>query len=97
MNILELNNYLLSKGRKKKIVSDTISRLKRINNELIIIGTNIDYEYSKNRCAELMRSFNRKCPNSKKILLGSSLPLDKPEIANYKYAVKQYVSYLESK
>lgn len=97
MNTLEFSSYLLSKGVNKKVISDIISRLKRINNELLEIGTNIDEQFNLDKCKAIFESFNRKKPHSKKMLKGSSLPLDKPEISNYKYALNKYISYLYSK
>lgn len=97
MNTVEFSNYLLSNGVKKKVASDIISRLKRINNELLDIGTNIDEQFDLNRCKDICESFNRKKSNSKKMLKGSSLPLDKPEIANYKYSLNKYINYLDCK
>ncbi|MDO5018757.1 MAG: hypothetical protein Q4E02_05595 [Lagierella massiliensis] len=95
MNIMEFSNYLLSKGNKKKVVSDIVSRLKRIDNELILMGTSIDEQYSVDKCNVLIKSFSRKTSDFEKMLKGSSLPLDKPEIANYKYSLNKYLGYLD--
>lgn len=97
MNIVEFNNYLLSEGSKKKVASDMISRLKRIDNELILMGTSIDEQYSNDKCSVLIKSLNKKISDSEEMLKGSSLPLDKPEIANYKHSLKKYINYLNSK
>lgn len=99
MNTVEFNNWLLSNGKSKKVASDIISRLKRIDYELInsSVESSVDNEFNFDRCSRLLRSFSRKIPDEEKILKGSSLPLKKPEIANYKYSLNQYISYLDSK
>lgn len=99
MNIVDFSNWLSFKGTNKKIISDTISRLKRINNELITLDpcTNIEKEYKTDKCKNLFDSFNRKLPNNIKILASSCLPLDKPEISNYKLALNKYIDFLEKK
>lgn len=97
MNIVEFNNWLLSNGSKKKAASDTVCRLKRINNELLASNpsTSVDEQFKLDGCKGLLNSFNRKRPN--KLLHNTSLPLDKPEIANYKSSLNKYLKHLNSK
>ncbi len=98
MNTVDFNNWLLSKGKRKKVASDTVSRLKRIDKELLnsTYHTTVDEQYNIDKCENLLNSFNLKYPDKKKLLLGSSLPINNPEIANYKSALKKYMEYLVS-
>lgn len=97
MNIVEFNNWLLSKGYNKKLASDIISRLKRIDTELLYLKehTCIDDEYKKDNCLNVLNSLKKnKAQNN--IFKDSSLPIQKSEIANYKSALNRYIKYLES-
>ena len=48
MNIVGFSNWLLSKGHNKKTTSDIVSRLKRIDKEILYsdLHTNIDEQYN---------------------------------------------------
>lgn len=95
MNIVDFSNWLLSNGTNKKVVSDIVSRLKRINRELMSRKsyTTIDNEYSKDKCRTLLKSFD-KAYTENNLLVDSNLPLDKPYLASYKYALNKYLHFL---
>lgn len=61
MSIVDFINWLLSNSTNKKVVYDIVSRLKRINWELMnqISYTTIDIEYSKYKCVTLLNSFDK--------------------------------------
>lgn len=61
MSIVDFSNWLLSNVTNKKVVYDIVSRLKRINRELMnqISYTTIDIEYSKYKCVTLLNSFDK--------------------------------------
>ena len=55
MNEVEFRNWLEKKGTKKKVQSDTISRLKRVEKE--INRCDIDEQYRNDRCEYLLSLF----------------------------------------
>lgn len=89
MNQVEFNNWLLLNGTSKKVGSDICSRVKRIELEL---GIDIDDEYKKNKCGNLLYRFNDKGIKLK----GTNLPYGKYTISTYKHSLKKYISFIES-
>lgn len=95
MNIVDFSNWLLSNDTNKKVTSDIVSRLKRIDRELMNKNsyTTIDIEYSKDKCRTLLNSFD-KTYTENDLLSDSNLPLGKPALASYKYALNKYLQFL---
>lgn len=94
MNEIEFKFWLNSKGYSKKVQSDTVSRLKKIERELSFID--IDDEFTKDRCEKLMLIFNNKGENEEMYRLKpSSLPIGKYQLSTYKYALNLYLKFLE--
>lgn len=98
MNTVGFSNWLLSKGHNKKITSDIVSRLKRINKEILYsdLHTNIDEQYNLDLCKGLLNLLSRDKDNKNNVLRNTNLPINKPEISNYKTSLNKYLKYLES-
>ena len=92
------NNWLLAKGHNKKVTSDIVSRLKRIDKEILYsdLHTNIDEQYNLDHCKKLLKLLNQKKEGENNILKNTNLPINKSEIANYKTSLNKYLKYLES-
>lgn len=99
MNLIEFSNWLITNGYNKKIASDIISRLKRIDKELLYSKkqTTIDNEYLFDSCENLLKSLIKNQKSDEYVLKNSNLPVNKYEIYNYKFALNKYLSYLKTK
>lgn len=93
MKELDFRKWLNVNGVSKKMQSDFVSRLKRLETKLEIFD--IDEEYKKDKCEKLLKYLSNGCkeiPYSKTLeLLGTS-----NQHTVLKYAVKKYISFLES-
>lgn len=98
MNLIKFNNWLIYNGANKKVASDIVSRLKRIDKELLYsdLNTTVDEQYKIDACKSIIYSLNKKNIDDKNILISTNLPIKKAEISNYKTALKKYLKYLES-
>lgn len=96
MNELDFRNWLLKKGRSAKVAGDTISRLKRIERE--IENCDIDEQYRSDKCEYLKALFKNQGKNDEmKKYANARFPIGKYHMNTYRYALKQYVQFLESK
>lgn len=94
MNEVEFRNWLLKKGTNKKVIADTISRLKRIEHE--IDHCDIDEEYRSDHCNFLMSLFLKTGINENMQKYGSAnFPVGKYYISTYRYALKKYIKFCE--
>ncbi len=94
MNELQFKHWLSKKEYPKKVQSDTISRLKKLERELNFID--IDVEYKKDKCEYLMSLFINKGENkAMREIIPSSLPIGKYQLSTYKYALSLYVKFIE--
>lgn len=96
MNQIEFANYLLNAGTDKKVVSDHVSRIKRI--EKSIINCDIDEEYEKDNCVFLLSLFANKGENDqiKKVLI-ASLPIGTYTMNTFRYSIKKYIEFRDCK
>ncbi len=95
MNELEFKHWLAKEQYSKKIISDTVSRLKKI--ERINNYIDLDDEYALDQCVRLLSTFRNKGQNEEMNKLdSSSLPIGKYQLSTYKYAINLYIRYLES-
>lgn len=95
MKELDFYNWLMKHNVPKKLCSDYLSRLKRLEHSLF--ECDLDEEYSKDRCTALFELFY-KCGNNEKMAnrhIGD-LPIGRYHLSTYKYALKKYVEFLES-
>lgn len=91
MNQVEFSNWIIGKGISKKVCSDLSSRLKRIEFELGNID--IDDEYKKDKCKEVLDKFSNTGIGFK----DTNLPYKKYTISTYKYALKKYIEFMQRK
>lgn len=89
----EFSIWLLQHGFSRKLISDYVSRLKRIERSLS--NCDIDGEFYKDNCKDLLSIFKNSGKNEKMASrLISDLPIGKYYISTYKYAVKKYVDFM---
>ena len=94
MNEIDFKNWLSQNGTKKKIQNDYISRLKRIERELN--QCDIDIQYKKDRCNNLMLIFLNKGKNIEFENIHTNLPVGKYYISTYRLALKKYIQFLDN-
>ena len=92
MNEMDFRIWLLYQGINKKVASDLISRLKRIEKE--INHCDIDKEYRSDKCNNLLLLFHSKGINPQMNALKTSLPVGKYQLSTYKYALQKYITFL---
>lgn len=93
MNELDFRTWLSRQNANKKVVSDIVSRLKRIEREITLCD--IDIEYRKDECGTLLSLFRNKGINEQMNALKTSLPIGKYQLSTYKYALQKYISFLQ--
>lgn len=93
MNEVEFRKWMLDAGKNKKVVGDTISRLKRIERE--IGHCDIDKEYHNDRCEHLLFLFSNKGECDEMKQYNTSFPIGKYYMSTYRHAIKQYVKFCD--
>lgn len=94
MNEVGFCNWMSQKGIKKKIQSDCISRLKRIERE--IGHCDIDEQYRSDKCEFLMSLFLNMGENENmKKYPDANFPIGKYYMSTYRHSIKQYVAFCE--
>lgn len=93
MNEIDFRIWLSQQGVNKKVSSDMVSRLKRIERE--INRCDIDIEYRKDECSALLSLFRNKGINEQMNVLKTSLPVGKYQLSTYKYALQRYILFLQ--
>ena len=93
MKELDFRKWLNENGVSKKMQSDFVSRLKRLEIKLEIFD--IDEEYKYDKCQKLLKYLSEGCKNSP-YSKGLSLKGTSNQYTVLKYAVKKYISFLES-
>ena len=93
MNEIDFRIWLTQKNTDKKVISDIISRLKRIERE--INHCDIDYEYHSDKCETLLSYFRKKGINSEMDEIQTNLPIGIYQFSTYKYALQKYITFLE--
>ena len=95
MNEVEFKNWLTSKNMNRKVISDTISRLKRIEKELDFCD--FDEEYKKDKCEYIKSLFLHNGINDKmKKYPNACFPIGKYYMSTYRSAIKQYIEFKEN-
>ncbi|MEA5093019.1 hypothetical protein SDC9_22335 [bioreactor metagenome] len=94
MNEVDFRNWMTSKGINKKVQSDCISRLKRVEKE--INRCDIDEQYRNDKCEYIMSLFLNMGENENmKKYPNSNLPIGKYYMSTYRHAVKQYIQFCD--
>ena len=96
MNEIEFRQWLSKKDISKKMQSDFISRLKRLERE--IGNCDIDEQYRSNKCQYLLSLFSNKGINEDMDKYQNiDLPIGKYHLSTYKYALTRYIQFLEDR
>ena len=96
MNEIDFKTWLQAQHIAKKVQGDLISRIKRL--EHAFDNIDIDEEYQKDRCCFLLSLFDNKGLNPKMKTFGiADLPIGKYQLSTYKYALRKYILFIESK
>lgn len=94
MNEVEFRNWLSKNDVNKKIQSDIISRIKRIERE--INQCDIDEQYRIDKCEYLISLFSNMGDNERmKMYPNNSFPIGKYYMSTFRHAIKKYVSFCE--
>ena len=81
----------LGQRYSRKVVSDNISRLKKVIRDI----TDVDAEYGKDHCSYVLSLFDNLGDNAEMKSYNSRLPVGSNSIRYYKYALKLYVKFRE--
>jgi len=93
MNEIDFKNWMLKKHINKKVQSDYVSRLKRIEKELQ--DFDIDEQYYIDKCNYLMTLFsNMGMKELVNLYPYTSLPYGKYYMNTYRLALKKYIQFM---
>ena len=92
MNEIDFTLWLKASSTSKKLCSDYVSRLKRV--ERSISNCDLDDEYAIDRCQHLISLFSHTGKNEemKKRMIGD-LPIGKYYLSVFSYAIRKYVVF----
>lgn len=94
MNEVEFRNWLISNGINKKVQSDIVSRIKKIEKE--IENCDIDEQYRSNKCDYLMSLFlNMGLNDEMKKYPYVNFPIGKYYMSTFRYAIKYYIRFCD--
>lgn len=94
MNEVDFRNWMTNKGINKKVQSDCISRLKRVEKEINLCD--IDEHYRKDKCEYIMSLFLNMGENENmKKYPNANLPIGKYYMSTYRHAVNQYIQFCD--
>lgn len=94
MKEIEFKDWLKTKSTSNKVISDTVSRLKKLERSLNI---DIDSEFEFDKCTHLYSFFDNVGLNSYSASVKDcTLPIGKYYLSTYKLALKKYLKYLEN-
>lgn len=96
MNEIEFRAWLIQQDYNKKVISDAISRIKKIEKELGCCD--IDELYSNDNCKHLLSVLSNMGNNQDmKKFLPNNLPIGNYQMNTYKYAINLYIKYCNNK
>ncbi len=94
MNEVEFRNWMISNDVNRKVQSDIISRIKKIERE--IENCDIDEQYRSDRCESLMAMFlNMGKNNEMKKHPNANFPIGKYHMSTFRHAIKYYIMFCE--
>lgn len=92
MNEIEFKNWLINNGTNRKVTSDIISRLKRIERQ--IDQCDIDEQYRIDQCNYLLELFSKSGQNDEmKKYKNTNFPIGKYQMNTFRYALKKYIIF----
>ena len=92
MNEVEFRNWMVRNNVNRKVQSDVVSRIKKIERE--IENCDIDEQYRSDKCESLMTLFlNMGNNNEMKKDPNAKFPIGKYHMSVFRYAIKQYVLF----
>ena len=95
MNEIDFTIWLKANGASKKLCSDYVSRLKRV--ERSIADCDLDTEYSNDRCKSLLSLFLKTGKNAEMSKrMTQSLPIGKYHLSAFSYAIRKYVTFKDN-
>lgn len=93
MNELDFREWLTTMNVPRKVQSDLVSRLKKLQRELN--NCDLDECYKQDKCVDLFRIFDNKGINKAMAEYQTArLPIGKYHLSAYKYALRKYVEFL---
>lgn len=94
MNEVDFRNWLVKNGVKRKVQSDIVSRIKKIERE--IESCDIDEQYRRDRCEYLMSLFLSMGVNEEmKKYPNTDFPIGKYYMSTFRHAIKYYIRFRE--
>ncbi len=93
MNEVEFKNWLSLKKVNKKVQSDIISRIKRIERE--INQCDIDEQYRIDRCEYLLSLFVNMGDNEQMRLYPNNFPIGRYHMNTFRYAINKYIQFCD--
>ena len=92
MNEIDFVLWLKANNTPKKLCSDYISRIKRV--ERSIANCDIDEEYARDRCHTLLSLFAHTGKNkSMEERMIGDLPIGKYHLSSFTYSIRKYVTF----
>ena len=94
MKEIEFRIWLEKNNVNKKMQSDFVSRIKRIERE--INHCDIDEQYCSDKCEYIMNLFSDKGQNTAmKKYPNANFPIGKYQMNTFRYALKQYIKFCD--
>ena len=94
MNEIEFRSWLSKRNVAKKVQSDLVSRIKRIEHELN--QCDIDEQYRTDRCEYLMSVFFNRGHNSNiEKYSQNTFPVGSYQMNTFRYALKKYITFCD--
>ena len=95
MNEIDFRIWLSENNISKKVQSDMVCRLKKLQRELN--NCDLDDCYKKDRCERLLKIFYNKGINMESEKYeAADLPFGKYQLSAYKYALNKYIDFLDA-
>ena len=92
MNEVDFRAWLVESEINKKVASDCVSRVKKIERELG--NCDLDSEFKKDECENILCALKHKGENPiMQQYKSANLPIGKHSLATYTYALKKYINF----
>ncbi len=94
MNEVEFRNWMIRNNVNRKVQSDVVSRIKKIERE--IENCDIDEQYRSDKCESLMALFlNMGINDEMKKYPNANFPIGKYYMSTFRHAIKYYIMFCE--